>query len=77
MIDARASTLPTRCEPVPSVAELPICQNTLQALELPITTTWLADAVISVDAAWKMKTAFGSPWVLSVIVPVMASVPAL
>lgn len=61
VIDVRASTLPTRCEPVPSVAELPICQNTLQALVLPITMTWLALAVVSVDAALKMKTAFGSP----------------
>jgi hypothetical protein len=76
VIDVMASTLPTRCDPVPSVAEEPICQNTLQAVLLPITTTLLADAVTSVDAALKMNTAFGSPWVLSVIVPVIARVPA-
>ena len=31
---------------------------------------------MSVDAAWKMKTAFGSPPASSVTVPVMPNVPA-
>jgi hypothetical protein len=31
VIDCRARMLPRKMEPVPSVAELPTCQNTLQA----------------------------------------------
>ncbi len=31
MIDVRAKIVPLKIELVPSVAELPICQNTLQA----------------------------------------------
>jgi hypothetical protein len=32
--------------------------------------TWLAEAVISVEAAWKMNTVLGSPWASSVSAPV-------
>ena len=53
---------------VPSVAELPTCQNTLQACAPLTSLTRLADAVISVEPAWKTKTAFGSPWASSVSV---------
>jgi len=60
-IDARARMLPVKAEPVPRVAELPTCQNTLQAWAPPVRTTLVAEAVMSVDGAWKMKTAFGSP----------------
>ena len=70
-----ARTLPIRCEPVPRVAELPTCQNTLQAVLPPSTTTLLFDAVMNVEPAWKMNTAAGSPWVSSVSVPVMPNVP--
>jgi hypothetical protein len=37
---------------VPSVAELPTCQNTWQAWAPLMTLTWLAEAVISVEATW-------------------------
>ena len=65
-----ARIVPRKLEPVPSVAELPTCQKTLQAWAPLIRFTWLADAVVSVEPAWKTKTAFGSPPALSVSVPV-------
>ncbi len=47
---------------MPSVAELPICQKTLQAWAPPVSSTRLLEAVVSVEPIWKMKTALGSPW---------------
>ena len=59
VMDVRARIVPWKLVVVPSVAELPTCQKTLHA-EAPLTSfTWLADAVMSVDAAWKTKTAAG------------------
>ena len=55
---------------VPSVAELPTCQKTLQACAPLTSLPGCAEAVISVEPAWKTKTAFGSPWASSVSVPV-------
>ena len=60
-IDVRARMLPLKAEFVPRVAELPTCQNTLQAWAPLVRMTLLAESVMSVEAAWKMKTAFGSP----------------
>lgn len=77
VIDVEAITVPTRFDVVPRVAELDTCQKTLHAVELPRITTLLALAVISVDAVWKMKTAFGSPWVSRVSVPVICRVAPL
>jgi hypothetical protein len=63
VIDARARMLPTKVEFVPSVAELPTCQKTLQAWAPLVRTTELAESVVSVDeGAWKIQTALGSPW---------------
>ena len=62
--------VPRKVEPVPSVAELPTCQKTLQAWAPLIRLTLLADAVVSVEPAWKTKTAFGLPPPLSVSAPV-------
>ena len=42
-----ARILPAKLEPVPSVAELPICQNTLQLWPPLMTRTCDADAVVS------------------------------
>jgi hypothetical protein len=61
VIDVRARIVPTKVEPVPSAAELPTCQNTLQACAPPIRITWLDESVTSVEPTWKMKTALGSP----------------
>ena len=56
-----ARIVPMNVEAVPSVAELPTSQKTLQGLAPLMRITLLADAVTRVDAAWNMKTAFGSP----------------
>ncbi len=73
VIDARARIVPVKLEPVPSVAELPTCQNTLQAWAPPIRTTWLAEPVVSVEPIWKMKTAAGSPCASRYNVPLSSS----
>jgi hypothetical protein len=75
VIEVRARMFPTKFVPVPRVAELPTCQNTLQACAPLINPTVLLEAVISVEPAWKMNTAWGSPCALRVTVPVSA-IPA-
>ena len=60
-MDVRARMVPAKAEFVPSVAELPTCQKTLQAWAPSVRMTLLAESVTSVEGAWKMKTAFGSP----------------
>jgi hypothetical protein len=72
-IDVKARTLPWKEEPVPSVAELPTCQNTLQAEAPLVRTTELAESVTSVEPIWKMKTAFGSPCAFRVSAPPTSS----
>jgi hypothetical protein len=57
---ATAITLPANFVPVPSVAELPTCQNTLHTRPPLITTTEEPTAVVSVlpiwnSAAWFLK----------------------
>jgi hypothetical protein len=73
VIDARARIVPWKVESVPSVAELPTCQNTLQAWASPIRTTWLNEPVVSVEPTWKMKTAAGSPSASRYNVPLSSS----
>jgi hypothetical protein len=72
LIEVRARMLPTKFVPVPRVAELPTCQNTLQAWAPLMSATVLFDAVINVEPAWKTNTASGSPCALRVTVPVSA-----
>ena len=48
--------LPRKTEPLPSVAELPTCQNTLHSCAPLISVTVLAESVMSVELVWKMKT---------------------
>ena len=69
----RRFVLPAIVLPVPSVAELPICQNRLQDSPLPITLTREPLAVVSVLPILKMKTASGSPCASRVSVPVRAA----
>ena len=69
-IEVRAITVPAKVVSVPSVAELPICQKTLHADASPTRATVALEAVMSVSADWKMKTASGSPRASSVTVPV-------
>lgn len=59
--DVKAKIFPLKVEFVPSVAELPTCQKTLQAWAPFMRLTLLAPAVISVEAVLKIKTALGSP----------------
>jgi hypothetical protein len=67
---ADARMLPTNAVPVPRVAELPTCQNTLQSCPPLTICTTAALAVVSVVPIWKMKTAVGSPLASRVSVPV-------
>ena len=66
VIDACAMTVPTKSVPVPRVAELPTCQNTLHGLAPLISETLLFEPVMRVDPAWKMKTAAELPCASSV-----------
>jgi hypothetical protein len=73
VIDVKARTVPVNTEFVPSVAELPTCQKTLQGDAPPMRLTRLAEAVVSVEPAWKIKTALPAPWASRVRVPVNPS----
>jgi hypothetical protein len=68
--ETRASRLPTKLVPAPRVTELPTCQKTLQDAAPLISSTRLPAAVVSVEPAWKTKTASGSPCASRVTVPV-------
>ena len=57
---------PAKTEVVPRVAELPTCQKMFAAWAPPLRMTWRPAVVVRVDAIWKMKTAFASPWASSV-----------
>jgi hypothetical protein len=50
VIDWSAIMIPLNTEFVPSVAELPTCQKTLEALPPPLRMTWLPGPVVRVDA---------------------------
>src|SRR5437867_13392587 len=43
VMEAKARMFPLNTEPVPKVAELPTCQNTLAALAPPLKITWRPD----------------------------------
>jgi len=75
VIDCWARMFPWNRVLVPKVAELPICQKTLQAWAPLIRSTLLSEAVVRVVAVWKMNTASGSPWASSVTAPVNPKVP--
>jgi hypothetical protein len=64
---------PTKTEFVPSVAELPTCQKTLEAVAPPVRITWRPAVVVRLDAIWKMKTALALPWASKVRSPEVTS----
>jgi len=64
-----AMIVPTKCVPVPSVAEEPTCQKTLHACAPFVSETLVLEPVVKVEPIWKMNTAFGSPWAFSVTLP--------
>ncbi len=65
--------VPTNEVSVPSVAELPTCQNTLHLCAPPMSDTELALAVVRVDPIWKIQTADGSFWASRVSSPVSSA----
>ena len=69
----RAKIVPRKKEPVPSVAELPICQKMLQDWAPFVRLTTLADPVVSADPTWKTNTASGLPSPSSVRAPLSNS----
>ncbi|OUE32302.1 hypothetical protein BFL35_00640 [Clavibacter michiganensis] len=74
--EVSARIVPAKPEPVPIVAELETCPNTLQAWAPSTSDTRLPEPVVSDDGAWMTKTAAGSPCASSVTVPVRPSGPA-
>jgi hypothetical protein len=73
VMDVSARIVPLKLEAVPRVAELPTCQNTLQAWAPLVRMMLLAEAVTRVEATWKMKTELGFPWPSRVSCPLSAS----
>jgi hypothetical protein len=73
VIDASARMVPVKVDPVPRVAELPTCQKTLQAWAPLTRSMLLAESVVSVEPAWKMKTALALPCASSVSEPPTSS----
>ena len=67
--------VPTKMVPAPSVAELPIFQNTVQAFAPLMRMTPLFAAVVSVESVCRMNTACGSPWPSSLNAPVSCAAP--
>ena len=64
-----ASMLPWNSVPVPSVAELPTCHQTLEALAPPVRRIRVPAIVVSVPCVWKTNTASALPPALSVRSP--------
>src|ERR1022692_1065594 len=69
VMDWAARIVPGKVDMAPRVAELPTCQNTFDAWALPVRLTWRWEAVVSVVAIWKMKTASAFPPASSVRSP--------
>lgn len=76
VVDVKETMVPLKIEFVPSVAELPTCQMTLQACAPLRRTMELAPAVVSVEADLNIKTASGSFCASRVSVPVIANEPS-
>jgi len=62
---------PKKLDPVPSVAEEPTCQYTLQARAPLASTTREDDAVVRLEPIWNTKSAFGLFSAFNVTVPVI------
>jgi hypothetical protein len=69
--------VPTNLGTTPSVAEVPTCQKTLHGWAPLMSSTLLLGAVMSVEPAWKRKTALVSSWASRVSGPVIANESAL
>jgi len=69
-MDLSAKMLPANTELVPRVAELPICQKTLQAEAPLIRRTDEYETVIRDEPVWKIHTLWVLFWASSVKGPV-------
>lgn len=69
VMDWSARIEPMKLDVVPIVAELPTCQKMFEALAPPLRITLRPEVVVSVEAIWKMKTAFALPRASSVRSP--------
>jgi hypothetical protein len=70
VIEVVAIMFPTNWVPVPSTAELPITQRTLQDWAPLINETEESEAVVKADPIWNTHRALGFPWASRVSVPV-------
>ena len=70
VMEVSARMVPRKLVAVPSVAELPTCQKTLQDRAPLVSNTRLLLAVVSVEPTWKTKTAPASSSASRVSVPV-------
>jgi hypothetical protein len=70
VMDVSARMLPAKSVPVPRVAKLPTCQNTLHGCARLISNTFELLAVVRVLPIWIMKTLLGFPWPSRVSCPV-------
>ena len=77
VIEVSARMLPTNTELVPNVAELPTCQNTLQACAALINDTLLPELVMRLELVWKIHTEFGLPAPSSTNGPLRLKAPLL
>src|SRR5579859_1784494 len=68
-MEVSARMLPWNVVPVPRVAELVTCQNTLQGEAPLVRIIWVAELVMSAEPIWKTKIAFGLFWALRVKLP--------
>jgi hypothetical protein len=71
--EAAARIFPWNKLPVPKVAELPTCQNTLHANPSPVSRTLDPDAVVREDPIWKYHASLAEPVPARVKVPVTAA----
>jgi hypothetical protein len=71
--EAAARIFPWNKLPVPKVAELPTCQNTLHANPPPVSRTLDPDAVVREDPIWKYHASLAEPVPARVKVPVTAA----
>jgi hypothetical protein len=69
VIETAARMLPTISDPIPSVADVPIFQNTLQGCPPPVIVTADPMAVVSVEPIWKYHASLGEPVPTSVKTP--------
>ena len=69
VMDCIATTVPLNTLVVPNVAELPTCQNMLEAKAPPLNITLRPDVIVRVVAIWIINIASGLPFASNVRSP--------